>query len=112
MQTKISTQEGVLVLAPSGKLDTLNAPEFLKQLQEALAQHPDVCLLDLSDVTFLSSSGLQALLGGAKISQKENIGFGVCCMAAMVADVFKMSGFARFIQSYDSREDALAQLKR
>ena len=110
METKHYKEADLLVVAPSGKLDTVNAPQFLKLLTELLAEKPAACLLDLSEVTFLSSSGLQALLGGAKISKKENIDFSVCGMQAMVQDVFKMSGFNQFITSFDTKDDALAAM--
>jgi len=97
METKHYQENEILVVVPSGKLDTVNAPKFLKLLTELLAKRPAACLLDLSEVTFLSSSGLQSLLGGAKISKKENIDFAVFGMQEMVENVFKMSGFDRFI---------------
>lgn len=111
METQYHREGDRLIVAPSGKLDTLNAPQFLKLLQELLAEKPAACLLDLSKVTFLSSSGLQSLLGAAKISKKEEIRFAVCCMQAMVKDVFSLSGFDRFIESYPSKQEAEAALK-
>lgn len=80
METEHHVEGDKLIVAPLGKLDTLNAPQFLELLQELLSRKPAVCLLNLDNVTLLSSSGLQSLLGAAKISQKENIHFAVCCM--------------------------------
>jgi len=108
METKHYQEGDILIVAPEGKLDTVNAPQFLKQLQSLLEEKPASCLLDLSGVTFLSSSGLQSLLGGAKISQKEHIGFAVFGMQEMVENVFKMSGFDRFIKSFTAKDEALA----
>ena len=109
METTFYEEENHLIVVPAGKLDTINAPQFTKLLQELLAKQPSSCLLDLSSVSFLSSSGLQSLLTGAKIAKKENFGFAVFGMHEMVADVFSMSGFDQFIKSYASKEDALAQ---
>lgn len=111
METKHYTENEILTVTPSGKLDTVNAPKFLQELQSLLSEKPKSCLLDLSQVTFLSSSGLQALLGGAKISQKESIEFAVYGMRTMVNDVFTMSGFNRFIESYATKEEAEAALQ-
>lgn len=110
METRHYMEGERLTVAPEGKLDTLNAPQFLKLLQTLLAEKPAACLLDLSAVTFLSSSGLQALLGAAKISKKEHIKFAVCGMQAMVEDVFKMSGFNQFIESFPDKVAAEAAL--
>ena len=109
MKATFYEEEKHLIVVPTGKLDTINAPEFTKFLQELLSKHPYSCLLDLSQVSFLSSSGLQALLTGAKIAKKENFDFAVFGMKEMVSDVFTMSGFDQFIKSYASKEDALAK---
>jgi len=109
MEANFYEEEGHLIVVASGKLDTIHAPEFTNILKDLLVKQPASCLLDLSDVSFLSSSGLQALLTGAKIAKKEHFDFAVFGMQEMVADVFKMSGFDQFINSFASKEDAFAQ---
>ena len=109
MQSNVYEESGYLIVAASGKLDTIHAPEFSKILQEELTKNPKSCLLDLSEVSFLSSSGLQVLLIGAKIAKKESFDFAVFGMQDMVKDVFTMSGFDQFIHSYAAKEDALSQ---
>ena len=106
---KIEEINGFIVVQPEGKLDTVSAPEFSKELTQILETKPKGCVIDLSQVSFLSSSGLQALLLGAKISKKEQIRYAVCCMNEMVKDVFILSGFDRFIQTFDDRSGALAE---
>jgi len=108
METTFYEEENHLIVVPTGKLDTIHAPAFTTLLQELLNKKPTSCLLDLSTVSFLSSSGLQSLLTAAKIAKKENFHFAVFGMQEMVADVFSMSGFDQFITSYASKEDALA----
>jgi len=107
MQTNYHEEEGNLILKASGKLDTIHAPEFGKLLKERLEKKPTSCLLDLSKVTFLSSSGLQVLLAGAKTSKKEQLYFAVFGMSEMVNDVFYMSGFDHFIENFSSKEEAI-----
>jgi anti-anti-sigma factor len=109
MEAHFYEEENHLIVVASGKLDTIHAPEFTQFLKEQLSTKPSSCLLDLTTVSFLSSSGLQSLLTGAKIAKKENFDFAVFGMKEMVADVFSMSGFDQFIKSYASKEDALAK---
>jgi len=103
-------KDGVIIVAPSGKLDTISAPEFSKELLAVLEKKPKACIIDLSDISFLSSSGLQALLAGAKKSKNENIKYGVCGMNEMVNEVFTLSGFDRFIKTFDTRDNAINSL--
>jgi len=100
----------ILVVAPSGKLNTTHAPDFSKHVKTLLEAKPKACLIDLSKITFLASSGLQSILAAAKIAQKEEMHFGVFGMQEMAYNVFTMSGFNQFIQSFSSKEEALANL--
>jgi anti-sigma B factor antagonist len=106
MQMDLHEDGKCSILKATGKLDTINAPKFGELLEETLQKKPKFCLLDFSEVIFLSSSGLQVILAGAKISKKEHIEFGVFGMNEMVNDVFCMSGFNRYIKSFSSKEDA------
>jgi anti-sigma B factor antagonist len=106
MQTSYYEEDSHIIFKASGKLDTINAPEFATSLKSILEKSPPSCLLDLSEVTFLSSSGLQVLLAGAKISKKEKIQFAVFGMNEMLNDVFCMSGFDLFIKSFTSKKEA------
>lgn len=101
-------ENNTLIVVPSGKLDTLNAPKFGTELAKLLESKPSRCLLDLSEVTFLSSSGLQVLLAGAKTSKQQNSKYIVFGMSEMVHEVFFLSGFNNFIDSFETKEEALA----
>jgi len=108
MEIKHYEEDNNLIVVPSGKLDTLNAAKFAQELATLLQSKPKSCLLDLSEVTFLSSSGLQVLLAGAKTSKQEGIKYRVYGMKEMVHDVFFLSGFDNFIDSFQTKEEALA----
>ena len=110
METDYYNEGDILIVAPSGKLDTTHAPGFSKLINKLLADKPKACLIDLRNITFLSSSGLQSILAAAKISKKEQMHFGVFGMQDMAYNVFTMSGFNQFIKSFNSKEDALANL--
>ncbi len=109
METSYYKEAGYLIVTVSGKLDTIHAPQFGKILEKLLLKKPECCLLDFSKVSFLSSSGLQVLLAGAKISRQEGITFGVFGMREMVEDVFKLSGFNQFIRHFADKNEALDQ---
>ena len=110
MKIDIDETDNYVIVKVSGKLDAINAPEFTKLLQEILDKKASSCLLNMSDVSFLSSSGLQSFLTGAKVSKKNDTGFYIFGMQEMVQDVFEMSGFNQFIKSFASKEEALANL--
>ena len=110
MKTDYYEENGYMVVVASGKLDTINAPEFTKILQDVLDKNLPLCMLDLSDISFMSSSGLRALLMGAKTSKANGTRFVVFGMQELVKEVFEMSGFNNFIDSFESKEDVLISL--
>ena len=55
-------QDGAGVLDVSGDVDTTTAPAVVQAADEALAAAPRLLVVDLSNVEFLASPGLTALL--------------------------------------------------
>lgn len=59
-------QDGVRILALSGRLDTETAADVELTLQDLLAAGENRFLFDLSGIGYVSSAGLRVLLGLAK----------------------------------------------
>lgn len=57
---------GTVLLEVDGEIDTLTAPQLGAGLDTALDHDGDAVVVDLSGVTFLASSGLAVLIGGAR----------------------------------------------
>ncbi len=55
-------EDGVTVVAVIGEVDMLTSPLLTSRVDEELAQRPEALVLDLSEVSFLGSSGLAALV--------------------------------------------------
>ena len=61
------TFEGLLILRPEGRLFFANAQSVAEQIQELVAKHkPRVVAIDMSRVTDIEYSALQALIEGEK----------------------------------------------
>lgn len=108
MKININDENNQITLSPIGNLDTINAPAFGEKLSNVLEKRPTHCFIDMQGVDFLSSSGLQALLSGAKISKGYEIKYTIIGMNEMVNEVFNISGFNHFIDSFSTKEEALA----
>ena len=68
MKTEVRVIGRVLVVGIWGELDLNTAPSFRSAVEEQLDANPDVIdiLLMMSNVTFIDSSGLGAILGTQK----------------------------------------------
>jgi anti-anti-sigma factor len=56
------TQRATLILAIAGELDVSTAPGLAQRIEDKLAENLTTLILDLSDLTFMDSSGLRLLI--------------------------------------------------
>ena len=61
-----SERSGVVVLCLSGRLDAYTASSLYVVLVDTISQKQRKLIVDLTEVTFLDSAGLGALVGGMK----------------------------------------------
>jgi anti-anti-sigma factor len=64
---------GAVEIYLSGDIDVSNASVVLDQVHEALASEPECVILDASGVTFMSSSGVSALLASDRWCKAANV---------------------------------------
>ena len=95
-------REGLLI-AVQGRLDSSTAEEFRKAVLSEISAADRVIVLDLADVTFVSSAGLRALL---LIAKSRNVEVRLCCLRSEVQPMFSMSGFDRLLTILETREEA------
>ena len=65
-EVTVSENPGVPVLAVRGEIDVASAPEFHASLSDLIGQGSEIVMVDLSEVSFIDSSGLGALVGAEK----------------------------------------------
>jgi anti-anti-sigma factor len=95
MQLEISRRGQRLLIAINGRLDTLTSPEFDQRATKELAQENGEVVLDLHGLDYISSAGLRALLGLAKLVEGNGGKVAICGLRGEVHKVFELSGFTR-----------------
>lgn len=94
METKIERIENQTVITVSGRLDTVNAGIFQKQVDELPESELVDVLIDCIDLEYISSSGLRAFISILKRAQKEGGEVKVLNLNNNVKEVFDMTGFS------------------
>lgn len=61
---------GVAILKPVGRLNMVSAPHFKEGVTMALGQGATRIVVDLSEVDFMDSSGLGAIINGLKSARE------------------------------------------
>ena len=95
------------VISIKGSIDALTADQVTHHFDEELDNGNTRLVVDLSEVDFVSSAGLRAMLASLKQSRRTG---GDLCLAGPQPDVeriLKMSGFTSILKTYASVNEAL-----
>ena len=87
-------ENGTLTIYPEGSIDTGNAEQVGKEIADIRDQYPDGPLvLDLEQLTYISSAGLRQIL---KLKKKEK-DFRIINCSSEIYEIFEMTGFAEMM---------------
>ena len=111
LRLRVRSMEKAQVLEIGGEIDLHSAPGLKSELAKLAEIAGALVAVDLSDVTFLDSTGVGTLVGGLK-KVRENGGklvfFGV---RPRVKRVLEITGLLRALPIFDNRETALFALQ-
>ena len=106
------TGNGVMVLAIEGRVDGSTAPRFQRVLGTVADAGTKGLVLDLEDLTYISSAALRVLLGLTKAQARKGGTLMVCSVPESLRKVLEVSGFDQIIPVHDSQAEALAACSR
>ena len=107
MEIGESRRDGMLVLQPVGRIDNLTSAGFQDRLLVAVRAGTADVVVDFSQVEYISSAGLRALMAASKQKPKERR-IVVAALNAVVGEIFAISRFSEVIPVFDTVEVALA----
>ena len=91
---KSTFENDVLTIYPEGNIDTANAEQVGKEIEEIRNTHPTGQLvLDLDELKYISSAGLRQIL---KLKKKEKDLKIINC-SSEIYEIFEMTGFAEMM---------------
>lgn len=110
MSLKIDTAPThALVQFTAERLDASSAPEFRKQMQSLVAQGNHILILDLSNLEFIDSSGLGAIVATFKMLKNEGELL-LCGANDTVMQLFKLTRMDRVFKLYADVQTAIDAL--
>ncbi len=97
-------QDGILTIAVSGEIDHHNARTIRSQIDESLYYYRSKNVqLDLSDVTFMDSSGLGLILGRFTLARELGGELKIVDPSENVSKILELAGTGRLIQIENSK---------
>jgi stage II sporulation protein AA (anti-sigma F factor antagonist) len=112
MQIAESRVDGIVAVAPVGRIDTTTAPALEKHMIGLLTGGERRIVVDFSGVDYISSAGLRVMLLLARRLQDAGGRLGLCGMGDAVRVVFQLAGFLPLFVVLETREAAVHQLAR
>jgi len=100
----------IQVARPQGRLDSNSGPVFEKELLGHIDGGSRRVLLDLSQLSYISSAGLRVILVAAKKMKAVGGQLVLSGLSAQVAEVFEISGFNRILDIEPDYASAEARL--
>lgn len=109
-----TTQDGlkVVVLAPIGRLDITTAWQFRLKLQECISEVSPHVVINLSEVNFIDSSGLTALVAGMRDADKQKGSFRISSVHPEAKLVFEVTMMDSVFEMFETEEEALEGVPR
>jgi anti-sigma B factor antagonist len=104
-------KEPIRVLALAGGIDLHYAPVLSTLLGEKTAVPNAALVLDLSEVTFIDSSGIAAIITHLRDSTREGMTFCIGGMSDAVKTIFEVIHLAKAMPLFETREAAVSSIK-
>lgn len=109
--------DGIHVIVVRGELDLNTAPQLAEPLEAALASDRSGLMIDLSDCEFIDSTGIALIVRAWQRVDGDHAGkghgrFALCCLNDQVQRLLDITGLESAIPMHQSREEALAELRR
>jgi anti-sigma B factor antagonist len=104
-----TTKGDIQILRVTGFMDMVEVALFEQRLDKLILQDKLHVILDFTDLEYLSSSGLGAIIGRISEIRRKNGDVKVGGCSSRVLDILKVFGFA---DVFDVCEDVTAALKK
>ena len=94
------------ILMVSGRLDASTVNILERSLLRTLFTGAKVIIIDMGEVTYISSSGLRVLLTARRQARERGGDVVLCTLSPNVRDVLDMVGFTVLFRIFGSLDDA------
>ena len=108
MELRLSVYEsgGATVVEAGGEVELHNAPRLREELRRVCEADKPCCVIDMSKVSFIDSTGVGVLVGALKRAREHGGSLTIACPQPRVRRVFEITGLLGALPIYDSLEAA------
>lgn len=103
----LTQERQLIVLQPQGRLDLHGGKALEKNLAELMLQPGELCAIDLTQIDFMDSSGLVALVTGLKATRNNGCRLVFCNVQAPVRLIFELTHLDSVFEIFENYEAVL-----
>lgn len=96
--TQILKEDGKTIIKTGERIDTMNAPQFEKDIEPALADGGVNLVMDCTDLTYMASSGLRVIQKTMRTVMQQKGQFRITNVNPEIYKVLQMTGFTKFMK--------------
>ena len=101
------TDQAVGLVVARGRLDHNSVPQLESTLRECLAAGEIHLVVDLSQVTYVNSGGLRALVTAWRAARKGGGDLALAGLTTRLREIFQIVGFDRIFAVYPTPAEAV-----
>lgn len=98
-----------VVLRVAGRMDAENSNQFEQQCEACISEGFTNLVVDLCDLTYISSMGLRSVVAIAKKLRDKGGNLRVCRLTGLVRQVFEITRLNQVFPPHESVESALLE---
>jgi anti-sigma B factor antagonist len=106
--TTTSTPARWTVMSLTGDVDLATAPGLRQRLAEMTGPGPSFVVIDMSDLTFIDSTGLGVLVGALRRMRSHDGDLRIAAARSGIARVFGITGLDRVFELFPTVHEAVA----
>ena len=100
-----------LTLIPNGNIDVHTSDEFTQTILKSF-QKAKVIVVDMKEVSYVSSAGLRAFILGQKTANSKGAQLSLINVQDMVKDIFRTTGFDKLLKYSCKAPDTFPGFKK
>lgn len=102
---------GVTVLELRGRLDITGSEGLERRLLDEVNKSSGNILLNMSDVNYMSSSGISAILGAARGAKAKNRKLALCAISPSIMKLLEVVELGNIFPVYPTQAEGVEGLK-
>ena len=107
MEVGITTETGIMIATPTGRIEGSNAKAFQKSVENAMEGEENALVLDFNNLSYISSAGLRCIAIMINMTKAKGMNIAICSPSRPVQDVLVTSGFNQLVKILETKDEAL-----